>query len=226
MFLHVWTPPPSCPRNIPIHMMRTLAGGRHHPADAESKRAALAAQNKTSPRGGKAKDSATGPPPGFFSHLAADMPAIASSKAELTAILKMSRIKAKPSQVDLAWAALTSGEARPTDTFGFWGDRCGDAALTAKVFLAGVLRSPGMAAGSFLILVMTVGAVFGGVWWTGDGDSLGRGHRPVGGRGGRGGDRGGARLKDQRGRGDAGTCNGGGESRNASLTPRRVLSNS
>lgn len=199
-----------------------LAGGRHPPADAESKKAALAAQNKATPRGGKAKDPATVPPPGFFSHLATDMPAIASSKAELTAILKMSRIKAKPRQVDLAWSALTSGEARPTDTLSFWGDRCGDAALTAKVFLAGVLRSPGMAAGSFLILVVTVGAVFGGVWWAGEGDGLGRGHGPGGGRGG---DRGGARLKDHRGRGDAEMSNGGGDSRYASLTPRRVLSN-
>lgn len=132
-----------------------------------SKEADLAAQNKATPRGAKRKDLATRPPAaaeGFFSHLAADMPAIASSKAELAAVLKMSKIKAKPGQLDQAWSALASGKARPT---GYWGlDACRHAALTAKVFLAGVFRNRGVAVGIFFILVSTIGGVFGGRWLT------------------------------------------------------------
>lgn len=40
-----------------------------------------------------------------------DMPAIASSRDELRAVLKMAGIRAKPGQVEQAWSALRSGEA-------------------------------------------------------------------------------------------------------------------
>ncbi|CAM9741128.1 unnamed protein product, partial [Laminaria digitata] len=39
-----------------------------------------------------------------------DIPAIASSRDELGAVLKLAGIKAKPRQVERAWSALRSGE--------------------------------------------------------------------------------------------------------------------
>lgn len=89
------------------------------------------------------------PPQGFLSSAASGMPAIAASKEELVAVLKLAGLKKpKAARVDRAWWALTSGESRSSSryddsgggTFAMYYIRGG--ALAAKVAAAGLLRNP------------------------------------------------------------------------------------
>lgn len=85
----------------------------------------------------------------FISAAAEDMPVIASSKDELRAIFKLANIKVKPLQVDRAWLALSSGEAR----VGFSAlDGYGRGRLATKVAIAGVLRNSSFSA--FLVVAL------------------------------------------------------------------------
>lgn len=113
--------------------------------------------------------SGTGLPPqggGFLSSAASEMPAIASSKDELIAVLKLAGLKKpKPARVDRAWWALTSGESRSSngdsaaditggDPLGTYYARGG--ALAARVAVAGLLRNPDFGALLALALAMAV----------------------------------------------------------------------
>lgn len=95
--------------------------------------------------------SGTAPPQGFLSSAVGDLPAIASSRNEFVAALKLAGLKKpKPAKVDRAWSALASGENR-----GRGGGGDGEAVgmyyirgcvLAATVVVAGVLRNPDFAA--------------------------------------------------------------------------------
>lgn len=70
------------------------------------------------------------------------MPAIASSKDEFVAALKLAGLKKpKPQKVDRAWSALVSGENRVASGGRTYNYAKGGA-LVAKVVVAGVLRNP------------------------------------------------------------------------------------
>lgn len=124
---------------------------------------------------------ATRSPPaggGFFSHRATDMPAVMSSKVDLTAILTISNSKAEPGhQVDLAWSTLTpEEEACPeeacppdTDMLGSLGYLCESAFLTVKVFIVAVIQSVGVVVGGFLARVISIGVALVGMWLVGGG---------------------------------------------------------
>lgn len=69
------------------------------------------------------------------------MPAIASSRDELVAALKLAGLKKpKPQQVDRAWSALASGENRGAATGAY--RYAGGVALAARLVVAGALRNP------------------------------------------------------------------------------------
>jgi len=99
------------------------------------------------------------------------MPAIASSKEELVAVLKLAGLKKpKPARVDRAWWALTSGESRSSSryddsgggTFAMYYIRGG--ALAAKVAAAGLLRNPDLGVvltAALAMAVMIVRKLFG-----------------------------------------------------------------
>lgn len=89
---------------------------------------------------------------GFFPALAADMPAIVSSKNELAAVLERAKIRASKKQVDDAWSALVSGGNLPG--FAPLGDY-GRLAIAGKMPLAGALRNPGF---SVLLVLMVATA--------------------------------------------------------------------
>ncbi|CAM9543968.1 unnamed protein product [Ectocarpus sp. 8 AP-2014] len=107
----------------------------------------------------------------LFSAAVNDMPAIVSSRDELAAVLKLAGIKkAKPEQVERAWSALISGEARDVDVGGGGGGGGGGGdgggngilqryvkggALAAEVLVAGVLRN----AAAVALLAVTLATV-------------------------------------------------------------------
>ncbi|CAM9976329.1 unnamed protein product [Ectocarpus sp. 6 AP-2014] len=106
----------------------------------------------------------------LFSAAVRDMPAIVSSRDELAAVIKLAGIKkAKPEQVERAWSALVSGEARDVDVDGGGGDSGGGVgggngilqryvkggALAAEVLVAGVLRN----AAAVALLAVTLATV-------------------------------------------------------------------
>jgi len=109
------------------------------------------------------------------------MPAIASSKEELVAVLKLAGLKKpKPARVDRAWWALTSGESRGSSSssngdpgggsFGMYYVRGG--ALAAKVTAAGLLRNPDLGVvltAALAMAVMIVRKLFGRAGSSGEG---------------------------------------------------------
>lgn len=105
---------------------------------------------------GNRPSSSNAPPQSFLSSAAGDMPAIASSKDEFVAVLKLAGLKKpKPSQVDRAWSALASGENRGSSSpGGMAGMYIRGVVLAAKVVAAGVLRNPDFGA----ILAFTLAA--------------------------------------------------------------------
>ncbi|CAM9829067.1 unnamed protein product, partial [Ectocarpus fasciculatus] len=112
----------------------------------------------------------------LFSAAVHDMPAIVSSRDELAAVLKLAGIKkAKPEQVERAWSALVSGEARDVDGgSGILQHYAKGGALAAEVLVAGMLRN----AAAVALLAATLAAVAAAVFSRG---SPSRGQSRVGG---------------------------------------------
>lgn len=97
------------------------------------------------------------PPPRttLLANLAANLPAIASSKDELASILKLAGVKAKPAQVDRAWSALTIGEMR-NEVTNPKGKVRRQLTFTVEFLVASGLRNPWLVIVSSIFCVVAV----------------------------------------------------------------------